>query len=226
MKKLRLLTIVLFMLCGLTFNTHAQSLNLKFGLFQPSMDSDLWEINIENLAFEKQDMQGKYYAAEYEHFMGKYLSLSLEGGYYQQEHYSFYRDFEYDDGSSINQNVALEIAGLELGFKIYPLGHRTKFSPYFGAGAGIYHWKYEQWGDFIDFENNEVLENEYLETSVYTPGFNAKAGFVFRPSLRIGISFEGRYQLIKGELSSFFDGFEKLDLGGVGFTVGLHLFFK
>ncbi|MCP5047998.1 MAG: porin family protein [bacterium] len=226
MKKLSLLTMVFFMISGLAMNTHAQSLNFKIGLFQPSLQSDLWEINMENLAFEKQDLQGRYFGVEYEHFLGKNLSIALEGGYYSKEHYSLYRDFEYDDGSSIFQNMALEIFVMEVDFKFYPMGHRTRFFPYFGAGGGVYRWKYEQWGDFIDFEDNTVMEDEYLESSAYTPGFNAKAGFVLRPSRQLGISVEARYQSVKGELSSFFEGFEKLDLSGFTVTAGIHIFVR
>jgi outer membrane protein W len=225
MKKSVLLTVML-VFTGLTLNAQAGSLNLKIGLFHPALESDLWQINMENLAFDKADMQGKYYALEYEYFVARNLSVSIEGGYYQQDHFTFYRDYEYDDGSEIPQNIALEIAGLELGFKFYPMGHRQRFFPYLGAGGGLYYWKYEQWGDIIDFENDVVYQDEYAETSTYTPGFNAKAGFVFRPSRSMGIAFEGRYQFLKGELSSFFEGFEKLDMSGFGFTIGFNLYMR
>jgi len=214
----------LLIMNGLALN--AQSFNLKIGLFHPSMESDLWQINKENLAFQDQDMVEKYYGMEYEHYLGRHLSFSIEGGYYENEHYSFYRDFEYEDGSPIYQNLALKITSLEADFKFYPVGHRQKFFPFLGAGIGMYYWKYEQWGDFIDFENDTVLEDEYLETSAYTAGFNAKGGFVFRFSQQWGISFETRYLYLKGNLSSFFEGFEKLDLGGFTFNFGVNFFFR
>jgi hypothetical protein len=211
---------------GLTANVYAQSLNFKVGLFNPSLQSDLWEINMENLVFDKEDLQGQFYALEYEQFMGRNLSFSVEAGYYTKDHYSFYRDYEYDDGSEIEQNVALQFGSLEVGFKLYPMGHRSKFAPYVGAGGGVYYWKYEQWGDFIDFENDTVDEGEYVETSAYSPGFNGKAGFVFRWVRSFGISAEVRYQYLKGNLSSFFEGFEKLDMSGVSINIGFHLFMK
>ena len=223
MRKSKLLTMLLALITVLALNAQAQSLSFKIGLFMPEMQSDLWEINMENLVFDKQDMHGQYYGLEYEHFLGRTLSFTIEGSYYDKAHYSFYR---FDDGSPIYQNVALNFWAMEAGIKLYPLGHRMRFSPYIGGGGGIYRWKYEQWGDFIDFENEVILEDQYLEASKYTPGFNAKAGFVFRPTRNLGLLLEGRYQFLKGDLSSFFEGFEKLDISGFSISVGFTIYFR
>ncbi|NIM12974.1 MAG: hypothetical protein GTO45_12675 [Candidatus Aminicenantes bacterium] len=228
MKKLLIITvsIVVVMMSAPAGYVHAGSFNFKIGLVQPSMESDLWEINMANLAFEKQDMQSTYFGLEFEHFFGRHLSLSIEGGYYEKEHYSMYRDFVFEDDSPIYQNLALRITSLELDFKFYPVGHRTKFYPYLGGGAGIYRWKYEQWGDFVDAQTWLVSEDEYVESSAYTPGFNGKAGFVVRFSRYLGVSFEARYLYLKGDLSAFFEGFEKLDMSGFTYSLGLNLFFR
>jgi len=134
-------------------------------------------------------------------------------------------DYEYDDGTPIYQNLYLSISGLEGNIKIYPIGHRNIFNPYFGAGVGVYFWEYEQWGDFIDFTNMDVYEG-YGYTEAYTPGFNMKGGFVFRFRRHMGLSFEAKYQYIKGALSNLFEGFEKLDLSGLTLNIGLNLFFR
>lgn len=202
----------------------SQSVNLKIGLFQPAMNSDLWDINMENLALNKQDMQNIYYAVEYELFFNPIFSLSLEAGHYNKEHYSQYKDYEYDDGSPIYQNLALRITSFEFDLKIYPIGHKYTFNPYIGAGLGIHSWHYEQWGDFIHFDDMTVEEG-YADTRTYTLGFNAKAGFLFKITRSVGISFETRYLYLKGQLSSLFEGFNKFDLSGMTFNFGLNLFF-
>jgi opacity protein-like surface antigen len=214
------------MVAGFTSALKAGSLNFKAGIYNPFTKSDLWEINMENLAFDKQDAQDKLFGLEFEHFVGRNLSFTIEGVYYETEHYSFYRDYEYDDGSPIYQNLALSIGGLEAGVKFYPVGRRMRFSPYIGGGAGVYYWQYEQWGDFIDFFDDTVAEDEYAEASAYTVAFNVKAGFVYRLSRGFGISFEGRYIGLKGNLSEFFEGFEKFDMTGWGVTIGANLFFR
>ena len=228
MKKILLtLLFTLIMMIGVNSSAlYGQSFNFKIGMFHPRMQSDLWEENMINLALEKQDMRGAYYGAEYEHFMNRYISFALEGGYYYQEHFSFYKDWEYDDGSPIYQNLALRIISVEAGIKLYPLGHRKRFFPYVGGGAGMYFWKYEQWGDFIDFQSGTVSEDEYAETTTNTVGFNAKAGIVMRLSRNLGVAFEGKYQLVKGELSAFFEGWEKFDLSGFSYTLGINFYIR
>ena len=42
----------------------------------------------------------------------------------------------------------------------------------------------------------------------------------------MGISFEAKYHYLKGQLSNLFEGFEKLDLGGLTLNIGLNLFFR
>ncbi|UCH97734.1 MAG: outer membrane beta-barrel protein [Candidatus Aminicenantes bacterium] len=228
MKKLVLMMILTAtMMIGVNHSAlSAQSINFKIGVFHPAMDSDLWETNMDNLAFTKQDMRDAYYGIEYEHFLNRFISFALEGGVYDNEHFSFYRDYEYEDGSPIYQNLALRIISAEADFKLYPLGHRQRFCPFLGGGAGMYFWKYEQWGDFINFESGTVDEDEYAETSTYTVGFNAKAGFVARFSRNWGVLLEARYQHVKGELSSFFEGWEKLDLSGFTFSIGINFFLR
>ncbi|MCX6582552.1 MAG: hypothetical protein NT166_20460 [Candidatus Aminicenantes bacterium] len=203
-----------------------QSLNLKVGGFYPAMESDLWAQNLADLAFDKQDMLGVYWGAELEMEMGRYFTGSLESGYYNQDIFSVYRDYEHEDGSPINQDFSLRITSFEAGFKLYPLGYRNVFNPYIGGGVGAYFWKYIQGGEFIDFNDYSIYEGEAY-TRTITPGFNARAGFVYRFKRTMGIQFEAKYTYLKGQLSGLFDAsFDKLDLSGVTFTMGVNFFLR
>jgi outer membrane protein W len=203
----------------------AQSYNLKIGIFQPSLKSDLWQTNMENLAFKNSDMLNAYYAFEYEFFLNSYSSFSVELGSYKRDVYSEYRDYEYDDGTPILQNFSLRITPLEFTYRFYPIGHRRSFIPYLGVGGGAYFWRYEQWGEFIDFETGDVNEGNAI-TRTTTFGFNARAGFVLRLMRSLGIAFEGKYQFLRGQLSGYFEGFERLDLGGFTATLGLNVYLR
>jgi hypothetical protein len=217
--------IIVFALSG-TSVLNAGILNIKMGLFNPNMDSDLWDMNMYNLAFEKQDMRDKYYGIEYEHNLNRFVSFSIEGGWYEKDHYSFYRDLVYaDDGSEIPQNIGLKIYSFEAGFKFYPMGRRTALAPFLGVGGGLYYWKYEQWGDFYDAIDDVVYQDEYAESSTYSPGFNVKGGFIVRLSRDIGVLLEAKYHYLKGNLSSFFEEFEDLDLSGMTYCVGVSIRF-
>lgn len=223
MRKLSVTLLMILMLGAASLS--AQSVNFKIGALYPTMNSDLWEVNLENLAYDKADMLDVYWAAELEMFMGRYFSLALEAGHYRQEIYSQYKTAVYDDGTPIYQDFFLRITSLEASFKLYPLGHRKMFNPYFGIGIGIYAWKYYQGGEFVDFVEETVYEGE-AHTNAITPGFNTKVGFVYRFKHNMGISFETRYVYLKGNLSSLFEGFEKFDLSNVTFTMGVNFFLR
>jgi len=222
MKKVTLMICITVLAAGLL---SAQSLNLKIGIFKPAIASDLWEINLENLAFKKADMLAAYYAAEYEVFMGRRASFTLEIGDYSRTINSEYRDYTWEDGAPIYQNLSLRITPMEVGLKLYPAGHRGIFNPFAGVGVGLYKWTYEQWGDFINFETMDVYEGHAI-TDTYSFGFNGRLGFVYRFSRSFGVLIEGRYQYLKGELSGDFEEFEKLDLSGFSAVLGLNIYFR
>ena len=119
------------------------------------MDSDLWETNLDNLTFSRSDMVNAYYGGEYESYFHRHASFSLEIGSYARTVYAQYRDYTYQDGSPIFQDLSLRIVPVEANLKLYPLGHRYTVSPFIGIGGGVYAWTYQQWGDFINFETND-----------------------------------------------------------------------
>lgn len=219
----RMIIVWLSLLLIAAMGLPAQSLNLKAGVFIPFMESDLWDINRANLEFEKADMVDLYYGLEYEWLMSERFSLSFEGGIYKKEKRSYYRDFEFDDGSLIPQNVSLRITSLEATIKLYPIGRRHAFYPFLSLGGGLYAWKYEQWGNFIDNQDYSVYEG-YADASRFSPGFTGKAGMVLRIGRNAGISLEARYLYLKDELGELFEGFETLDMRGLSINAGLHFF--
>jgi len=203
----------------------SQSMNLKIGLFVPQLRSDLWEINLGNLAFSKSDMMNAYYGAEYEMYLSRHTSFSLEIGSYTRNIYSQYRDYTFQNGDPIFQNISLRLTPIEANFKVYPMGHRYTVFPFFGAGAGVYAWTYQQWGDFINFEDDSV-SNGFAETKTFSIGFNGRLGLVFRFHSRLALALEGKYQYLKGRLSGYFEDFDLLDLGGLTANVSVYIYFK
>ena len=203
----------------------SQSINLKIGLFTPSLRSDLWQDNMQNLAFNKADMLNAYFGAEYEVFLNRFTSFSVEIGSYKKDVYTQYKDYTYQDDSPIFQNISLRITPIEANVKFYPLGHRSVFFPYFGAGAGLYAWTYQQYGEFVIFPD-EYIEEGFAETKTFSFGFNGRVGLVYRFLPYMALAVEGKYQYLRGRLSGYFEGFELLDLGGITATLGVNIYFR
>jgi hypothetical protein len=173
MKRVIILLMVLGWGAGILLS---QSINLKIGLFAPSLRSDLWEDNMRNLAFTEADMLNAYYGAEYEVFLDRYISFSLEIGSYAKDVYTQYKDYTYQDDSPILQNISLRISPIEANIKFYPFGHRGLLFPYFGGGAGLYAWTYQQYGDFVIFPD-AYIEEGFAETKTFSFGFNGRAAW-------------------------------------------------
>jgi hypothetical protein len=222
MKRTIMLLLVLGLGSGILLS---QSINLKIGLFMPSLRSDLWEDNMQNLAFNRSDMIKAYFGAEFEVFFSRYASFSLEIGSYNKNIHTQYKDYTYQDNSPVFQNISLRIIPIEANIKFYPLGRRYMVFPYFGAGAGLYAWTYQQWGDFIIFPAGDIVEG-FAETKTSSFGFNGRAGLVFRFHPRVALAVEGKYQYLRGRLSGYFEGFDLLDLGGITATVGVNIYLR
>lgn len=220
MKRLFTTMLILIMVSGVIT---AKNVIFRIGLQKIDMKSDLWEVNMENLALNKADMQGTFYGLGYEFFINKYIGIDIEAGTYKQTRYTMYKDYTYEDESSIYQNLSLNVNSVELNLNLLPLGYRRNIYPYISVGGGLYIWTYEQWGSFINFEEGSINEG-YANTQTVSLGGNVKAGIVIRAGKKLGISFEGKYRYLKGELSSDFEGFKPLDLSGLTFSLGLHFF--
>lgn len=221
MKRMVVLLVVFGLVSGLLC---AQSINLKIGLFIPRLQSDLWEINLENLTFDRPDMVNVVYGGEYEFYLNRYLSLSAEVSSYAKTVYVQYRDYEFEDGSPIFQNVSLRIVPVEASLKLYPMGNRHRINLFVGAGAGVYAWTFQQSGNFINFEDGSVSEG-LAETRRFAFGLNSRAGLAFRFHKRLGFSLEGKYQFLQGKLSRNFEGFGPLDMSGLTINAGIMFFF-
>jgi len=222
MNKRTYLTVFIVILGASLFS---QSFNFKLGLFQPAANSDLWSINLENLRFSKPDLRHSQFGFEYEQFFSRLFSLSIGVGGYTRQIDSEYRDYEKDNGSPIEQSVYLKITPFEMNFRLFPLGYGSIFSPYIGIGGGIYSWRYEQFGEFINFETMEFSEGVAV-THTSSFGATAQVGFLWRFTRSTGISLEGKYQWLKGNLSAAFEDFAPLDLSGYIIRAGLHFFFR
>jgi len=221
MKRIAVCLAIFGLLSGLL---GSQSINMKIGLFIPELRSDLWEINLENLTFDRPDMVSVVYGAEYEFYLNRYLSLAAEVSSYAKTVYAQYREYEFADGSPIFQNISLRIVPVEASLKLYPMGNRNRLNLFIGAGAGVYAWTYQQSGNFINFEDDSVSKG-FAETRRFAFGLNSRIGLSYRFQQRLGLSLEGKYQYLQGKLSRNFEGFDPLDMSGLTVNAGIMFFF-
>jgi hypothetical protein len=220
-KKILLITaLTLLLVPALT----AQQINVKFGLLAPFQNSDLWDDNYENLSYDKVDFNDIVFFVEYQQQFHKHLSFYVEGGRFDKAVYAEYRDYEYDNGSPIEQSMNLAVSTIETGFKFNLLPYRSRFSPYVAGGVGLYLWQYEQQGDFIDFTTMDIYEG-FSDQETVSLGVHVKGGFSIRVSRHLGLMVEGKAAWAKGDLGRYFEGFEPFDVGSLSLLAGFQFFF-
>ncbi|MGD8537617.1 MAG: hypothetical protein PVI66_02740 [Candidatus Aminicenantes bacterium] len=252
MKKYLLVFVALFLLVpGFAFS---DLVTFKVGYFFPRADSDLWELEFEQMTFQKGDFQDSVFCFTYEYFLSNQisLSLSLDGysekkvgnyleyvGYFDQDEGQLYA-FDYGQGSSIAHVFTVSMTPLQASIKLTPLGRRASVIPYLGGGVGAYIWTVRMQGDTIDFSDPVEFYDQDLDEVVigypvyptdirveskFSFGFHGFVGVMVPVANRISIEGEFKFNYASGNLDPDFQGFENFDLSGYQVTVGINYWF-
>jgi hypothetical protein len=96
----------------------------------------------------------------------------------------------------------------------------TRVAPYVGAGAGYEWYRFEQTGDWVDFNTNDVFTAS-MSSSGWSPTANVFAGAEFSIDPRFAVVTEARYGWSRSSLSGDFSGFNRIDLSGFSTTAGI-----
>jgi len=202
------------------------SVGIGAGLFSPrGIDSrhadDVLVENLNSLAFDIKDFRGAQVNGEWNMTFSERVELSLGAGYYSRSTPSVYADYINKDGSEIEQDLRLRIVPVSAVVRFLPVGRAGQFQPYLGGGVSVLQWRYSEVGEFVDFNDNfAVFRDRYIASGTTVAP-------VLLGGLRLplggdlyALNTELRYQFGTGDLGN--NGFttEKIDLGGLHFTVG------
>lgn len=230
------------------------ALSFRLGYFIPRAQSDLWTIEFENMDFQKSDFQTTMLGISYEHFLTKELSIVVGFDSYSRTRLGYYRDYvgySFDEGDfafpadiyegdfSIAHNFSVSSTPIQLSLKLTPLGRRSGFIPYVGAGVAVYVWSVKLIGDMVDFTDEwfyddpdlgdvpiyGIYEAQARAESRFSFGFQGFAGFMIPVARRLALEAEFKYSYGKGNLGEAFPDFEDFDLGGYQISLGANYWF-
>ncbi len=243
MKKIIGLSVLaIFLLPLLGFSDGAFSFRL--GYFVPNAKSDLWNIEFQNMTFDKHDFEGLTFGFSYEYFLSRQVSLVFGADIYDRGHYGIYRDWvgytidgydyafpysEYDGDFDLSQRFHTTIVPIQASLKLLPLGRQGRIIPYIGGGVSLYVWSVELQGDLVDFTDQYVYTDPDLgDVDVYgvypinarqearlAVGAHAFAGLMIPIARRTAIEAEFKYSTGKGSFSHADDS--RADNGFAGF---------
>ena len=209
----------------------AGGLDLRLGAFIPRASINLFLDDEELYFVTKSDWVGFTGGVEYNHVFVKNLELGIHVDGYSRTVDTSYRDWTRPDGSEIYQTLKLDIVPFGLTMRLVPTSKRAKVAPYIGGGIDLFYWKYQEWGDFIDFWDPDLaVYGDHFISSGVTFGLHAAGGVRFYLNRDFALVAEGRYQWAEATMGGDFSPNEpglinRLDLSGASVTFGLHVRF-
>jgi len=144
MKKILMISLIIIFLAPCL--AKADTISFKVGYFIPRAESDLWQIEFENMDFKKSDFMGSNFGFSYEYFLTRELSIALSIDGYTRKKVGLYNDyikegvegqdyaFDYGEGFGISHVFDVSITPIQVSLKIAPLGRKGSFIPYVGGG--------------------------------------------------------------------------------------------
>lgn len=131
-----------------------------------------------------------------------------------------YRDFTDADGREVFQT--LKVSAVPTGVTVRLVrGLRGSFQPYVGGGVDAVWYRYEEYGDFIDFfEAGLPVYSDAFLSEGWGFGAHVVAGLRIPISYDLALTAEARYLWAAKEMGGDFRR-NRIDLTGVSATVGV-----
>ncbi len=224
-----------FAVLGLSFllvnSAHASGLDVRLGAFFPSADSNLFRDDAELYTVRNKDWRGFAGGGELNFQLADNLELGVSLGGYSREIDTVYREFVNENGLDIPQTLRLRSVPLGVNLRLVSPSRQATIVPYASVGADLYFYKYEEFGDFIDFGDPTfpIVSDAFVSEGAI-PGAHVAAGVRIPLNYDFALTLEGRYQWAEGELGDDFrprpgEDPLRLDLSGWSATAGLNIRF-
>jgi len=215
---------------GFLFGTPTGSLTFRVGWAAPRAGGDLFAFTTNELTLNRGDFSSPDAGMDLSFHVFRRTELMLSVDYSGMVKKSEFRKFIDNNDLPIEQTTSFRRIPLTVSVKQYltspgrSIGKfawiPSKAAVYVGAGGGGQYYRFQQEGDFIDFDTMNVF-HDLFKSDGWAPTAHVLAGFDYTLSPRWAVTTEGRYTWSHADLSDDFSGFKPLDLSGFATNVGL-----
>jgi opacity protein-like surface antigen len=186
------------------------------GMNFPEAKGDIFGTTVRDLTLEESDFRAPAFGFDFGVYIHSHFAALGSFDYARTTEQSEYRHFIEDNGNSIIQKTQFSQYSLLGKFRYYPMktGETigsyswvpTRFSPYIGAGMGLAHYEFSQYGDFV----NSLTYNIFTDTlstrnSAFMKQLSAGLDIALAPHIIANV--EGRYSWAKGSISMGVTGY-------------------
>lgn len=197
------------------------SFRLHAGIFEPQGDSRYWDDNRDLFTGEAEDLRGPIGGLDYRWGLTPHVGLLFSVDAWNGDTTQSYLDFEDDRGDRIRHDQNLDVASVTAGV-VFHFAPDAAVNPYVGIGGGLYSWRLEETGDFIDFNTPRLdIFTARLKSDGVAGGAYVLAGLDIPISQRVSLFAQGKWTEAEDELDQDFEGFGKIDLSGRQVTAGI-----
>lgn len=185
----------------------------------------------------KSEFDATFGGIEYNQVVSDFVEMGLHFDYAAKTVDTTYRDYVWDNGDEIRQQLRLRMAPLGVSVRLLPTARRHRLVPYIGGGVDAIFYKYEEFGDFVCFPpassacrfDYDVVPDAFVSEGVAF-GYHAMGGLRVYLNRDFAVVGEARYQWGKDDMGDDFAPNEpglvnRIDLSGWTATVGLHVRF-
>lgn len=222
---------------GFMLGTPRVTMTFMAGYTQPRAagggeTQSLWDLTRKELTVDTRDLGGTSVGGQLGVRVSERFDVTLALAYNHSRTRSEFRDWVDQDDLPIEQTTAFVTLPVTIGLKAYLLDRGRSFgryafaprawNPYLGMAGGMVYYRFQQHGDFVDFETLDIFSDNFL-SQARAPTVHFLGGIDVSVNSHLLLNAEGRYALGTAPLDSDFVGFPDLDLAGFQITAGISL---
>lgn len=217
---IKLAAVGFVLVTSMTAFADAHSIAVRLGRIAPRIESDLWDDNVATFAIERSDLDALIGGAELSLALTEIVDVGFGVETSSTTVFSNYRDFVFEDGSEILQDLTLRTTPLTVGVRVLPLGKEHRVAPYVTGGAAFYVYEYREEGEFVDFATFDIAPDLFLDRGLAYGGYLG-AGVEMGLTETVAALAEYRRHWGRGTHGGDFLGFGRFDLTANQVSFGL-----
>jgi hypothetical protein len=216
------------------FRAPTVSLGLRGGYAVARASGEIFKFTREQLTLGRSDFDAPSFGGQLAVRVAPRVDVAVDVSVSETRSRSEFREWVDLDDLPIEQETRFRRVPLTFGVKAY-LKDRgrsvgrfawvpARWAPYVGAGAGWVWYRFEQQGDFVDFETLDVFPDIFTSHG-RAPTLHMYGGADWSLGPQFFLTAEARYAWANADMGADFVDFDPVDLSGLQATVGLSVRF-